>query len=133
MKNQVYIIIAFFTAGICIGTIFDMFRVSRKSFKTPNLLIYIEDVLFWALAGGITLFVIGAFTDGQIRLYMILMQILGALIYFSTISKYFIKINTAIVLTIKKFLNIILNPLKKLVEILKKLQNLKKFSKKSGK
>ena len=127
MYNQLYILLAFFTAGICIGILFDIFRLSRKAIKTPNILIYIEDVLFWILTGTITLFVIITFTDGQIRLYMILMQILGTLIYFITISKYFIKINTKILNSIKAFLKFISKPF---IKIIKKLIKIKKFFKK---
>lgn len=130
LNNQFYILISFFVTGIVIGIIFDMFRVTRKAFKTPNILIYIEDALFWILAGFILLFTICTFTDGQIRLYMILMLVLGALIYFITISKLFIRINTKILNFIKHFCELLLFPVKKMIAFSKKI---KIFSKNSGK
>ena len=130
LNNQLYILLSFFTTGIVIGIIFDMFRVTRKAFKMPNILIYIEDALFWILAGFVLLFTICTFTDGQIRLYMILILILGALIYFITISKWFIRINTKIFNLIKHFCELLLLPVKKMIEFSKKI---KIFSKNSGK
>ncbi len=122
MNNQIYIVLAFFVTGICIGILFDIFRVTRKTFKTPNILIYIEDVLFWILTGILLLFTIFTFTTGEIRLYMIIILLLGSFIYFSIISKYFMLINSKILNFIKSTIIFILNPLKK-------LRKMKKFFK----
>ncbi|MBR2240433.1 MAG: spore cortex biosynthesis protein YabQ [Clostridia bacterium] len=75
MKSDIYILLAFFTTGLLIGVLFDIFRVLRKNIKTPNILIYIEDILFWILAGIMVLYTIFTFTTGEIRLYMIIMLI----------------------------------------------------------
>ena len=130
MTNPIYILLAFFISGLLSGVLFDIFRVSRKAFKIPNILVYIEDVLFWILTGAIVLFTIFAFTDGQIRLYMILVMILGAFIYLITVSKYFIIINTKIINLIKSIIKLLILPFKKIQENLKKLLNFKKNFKK---
>ncbi|MBR3673714.1 MAG: spore cortex biosynthesis protein YabQ [Clostridia bacterium] len=130
MTNPIYILLAFFISGLLSGVLFDIFRVSRKAFKIPNILVYIEDVLFWILTGAIVLFTIFTFTDGQIRLYMILVMILGAFIYLITLSKYFIIINTKIINLIKSIIKLLILPLKKIQENLKKLLNFKKNFKK---
>ena len=130
MTNPIYILLAFFISGLLSGVLFDIFRVSRKAFKIPNILVYIEDVLFWILTGAIVLFTIFTFTDGQIRLYMILVMILGAFIYLITVSKYFIIINTKIINLIKTIIKLLILPFKKIQENLKKLLNFKKNFKK---
>ena len=130
MTNPIYILLAFFISGLLSGVLFDIFRVSRKAFKIPNILVYIEDVLFWILTGAIVLFTIFTFTDGQIRLYMILVMILGAFIYLITVSKYFIIINTKIINLIKTIIKFLILPFKKIQENLKKLLNFKKNFKK---
>lgn len=130
MTNPIYILLAFFISGLLSGVLFDIFRVSRKAFKIPNILVYIEDVLFWILTGAIVLFTIFTFTDGQIRLYMILVMILGAFIYLITVSKYFIIINTKIINLIKSIIKLLILPFKKIQENLKKLLNFKKNFKK---
>lgn len=130
MTNQFKILIAFFTDGILIGVLFDLFRATRKCYKTPNILIYIEDTLFWILAGLLTLLVICTFTDGQIRLYMILVLILGAILYFITLSKYILLINTKLINTIKYIFKISTLPFIKIHQMLKKLWKFKIFFKK---
>ena len=119
MNNQFYIVLAFFITGICMGVLFDIFRATRKSFKTPNILIYIEDVLFWLLTGVLLLFTIFTFSAGEIRLYMIIIMVFGAFLYFISISKYFILINSKILNFIKSTIIFILKPLKNLIKIKK--------------
>jgi len=120
MASQILVLIAFFITGICISLLFDIFRISRKVFQTPNILIYIEDILFWILTGVIILFTIFTFTTGEVRFYMILTMLFACFIYFITISKYIIKINTKILCFFKSIINFLLTPLKKIKKILKK-------------
>ncbi len=116
MTNQMYTLIAFFVTGICIGFLFDIFRVTRRIFKVPDIVTYIEDVLFWLSTGILVILTILFFTDGEVRLYMILMTIIGAVLYFMLISKYFIKMNIVAMSAIKKIINVLILPFKKLVK-----------------
>lgn len=109
--------IIFMITGILIGILFDIFRILRKSFKTPDFMTIVEDVIFWILVGGILLFTIFTFNDGEIRNYIFIGLIIGLVIYISTISKYFIKISVKILVTIK---NILYFPFKKIYQFCKK-------------
>lgn len=126
MPEQLKTLLAFFIDGILIGSLFDIFRAIRRSYKTSNLLTYVEDVLFWILAGLLTLYVIDVFTDGQIRLYMILVLICGYLIYMATISKFILKINTKLLNTIKYIIETFLKPFKILGSFIKNAIKFKK-------
>ncbi len=117
MSNEWITLLAFFCAGILVGLLFDIFRITRKSFNTPNIVTYIEDTLFWILSGLLVLYIIHVFTTGEIRLYMILMLMIGTTIYFLTISKYFMLINIKILSFIK---NIIIKICKFFQKFLKK-------------
>ena len=130
MINQLYILLSFFLAGISIGILFDIFRITRKSFKTPNIITYIEDTLFWILTGLIILATTVICTAGQIRLYMILMLITGAFIYFLLVSKYFININVKIIKILKSIFRFITQPLLKILSFIEKHIKFKKISKK---
>ena len=127
MVNQLYIVMSFFLSGLSIGLLFDIFRVTRKAFKLPNLIIYFEDILFWILTGLIIIGSICICTDGQIRLYMILMIITGALIYFLLISKYFIKINVKILDIVKLGIKKIIQPFKIIRKFIKNNIKIKKI------
>lgn len=125
ITNQAYLFFIFIINGIIIGLLFDFFRILRKSFKTPDIITYIEDLLFWILTGFIVLYSIFTFNNGEIRLYMILAIILGAIIYLLVASSYIIKINVTILNFIKKILkkifNILLMPFKFLHKIINKI------------
>lgn len=54
MYSQAQIFILFFIIGITIGLMFDFFRVLRKSFKTPDFITIIQDIIFLFLARFIT-------------------------------------------------------------------------------
>lgn len=91
--NQLYTLFVFILSGAVIGILFDLFRILRKSFKTPDIITYIEDILFWILTGLFLLYIIFKYSFGQLRIYMFVSLIIGIVIYFLTISKYFIKLN----------------------------------------
>ena len=115
VENQTYLFIVFSLTGIGLGVLFDFFRALRKTFKTPDLVTYLEDIIYWILAGIIVLYNIWFFNDGEIRIYMILGILIGAVIYTLTLSTIFIKINYFIMSKIK----IILTFISKIFKIIK--------------
>lgn len=120
---QLYSLLIFTISGVAIGIFFDIFRILRRTFKTPDIITYIEDTIFWICTGIFFLFLLFKFNNGQIRNYVIIGIIMGVVIYILTISKYFIKINVNIINFIKK---ILLYPIKLICTILSKI--LKPFS-----
>ena len=44
VENQTYLFIVFSLTGIGLGVLFDFFRALRKTFKTPDLVTYLEDI-----------------------------------------------------------------------------------------
>ena len=103
MLSELYTLFVFCLTGLLIGCVFDLFRILRKDFKTPDFVTYIQDVLFWILSGLIIIYVIYNFSDGEIRLYMILIIMIGIVFYFLTISKLIMGINLKILHFFKKF------------------------------
>lgn len=49
INNQAELFLIFTINGILIGLLFDFFRILRRSFKTKDIITYIEDILFWIL------------------------------------------------------------------------------------
>jgi len=123
--NQFYLLCIFMISGLIIGTLFDLFRILRKSFKTPDIITYIEDFMFWILTGIFLLHIIFHFSLGEIRLYMFISLGIGLILYFLTISKYFVSLSVKIVNFMKKIikevLNIIILPFKIIFRVLRKI------------
>ena len=123
--NQAYLFMIFILNGILIGIIFDVFRISRRSFKTSNFITSLEDILFWMLSALLLMYSIFKFNNGQFRLYIFIGIFLGIAIYMLFFSKFIIKISVKIINAVKKILeyicNIIAYPLKKIYNFIKKL------------
>ena len=100
VNNQAYLFLIFTFDGFIIGLLFDFFRILRKSFKTSDLVTYIQDILFWILTGFLVLYSIFIFNNGEIRLFMFLGILLGVTLYILTLSQYIIKINVFIISSI---------------------------------
>ncbi len=125
VTNQTNLFLIFIVNGIIIGLLFDFFRVLRITFKTSDIITYIEDILFWILTGSIILYSVFTFNNGEIRLFLFLGILLGCICYMLTLSSYIIKTNTTIINFFKKIiakiLHIILFPIKCILKTIKKL------------
>ena len=110
--TQGQIFILFFVAGICIGLIYDIFRVLRKNFHTSDLITQIEDVIFLVFSGFLVLNSILKFNNGEVRFYLFMAIFLGILLYFLTISKPYVIIINVIVKFCKNILVFIIKLIK---------------------
>ena len=131
-QNQAYLFIVFSLTGVVIGILFDFFRILRRSFKTSNIITYVEDVLFWILTGVLILYNIWYFNNGEIRIYMFLGIIMGLLIYMLTLSNIIVSLFSKILKMLIKILEI---PFKTIISIFHKIITIiikifKKFTKK---
>lgn len=122
MQNQAYIFAIFILNGFIIGILFDIFRILRKSFKTLDFITYIEDILFWILSGLILLYSIFKFSNGELRLFIFIGVIIGALLYMLIFSKIFIRISVYSITIIKRIFKVLVFiPIKFIYKMLKKV------------
>lgn len=121
VSNQAYLFFVFVINGIIIGLLFDFFRIVRKVFNTNDMITYMEDILFWILAGITVLYSVFVFNNGELRLFMFLGILLGAFAYMLFVSSYIIKINMKIVNVVKKVIAIVMVPFKLIYQTLHKL------------
>ncbi len=119
--NQAYLFLIFVLNGLLIGLLFDFFRILRRVFKTKDFFTYLEDILFWILTGFIILSSIFIFNNGELRLFMFLAIIIGAIIYMLFLSSYVIKINIKIFNILKRIMKIIFLPLQSVYQLLHKI------------
>lgn len=125
ITNQAYLFLIFTLNGIIIGILFDAFRILRRTFKTNDVITYLQDLIFWILAGISVLYFIFEFNNGELRMYIFIAIILGLILYMLTLSAYIIKINVAILKFVKTIIirvfSIILLPFKYLCKLIKKV------------
>ena len=122
MNNQLYIFAIFIFNGLLIGLLFDIFRITRKIFKVPDFITYIEDILFWILTGLLLLYSIFKFNNGELRAFIFIGATIGVSFYIVIFSKIFIKVNMFIINVFKKIINyIFLIPINFILKIFKKI------------
>jgi len=122
LENQVYLFFIFILNGFLIGIVFDTFRILRKSFKTTDIITYIQDIIFWIITASIILYSIFKFNNGELRGFIFIGIFIGIFIYLLLFSKSFIKSNLIIIDIIKKIIYyIIISPFKLILKIIKKI------------
>lgn len=130
VNSQIISFIAYFFSGIIICIVFDLFRSLRKGIKTSNTVTNVEDIIFWLITGILIIWFINVFSYGELRLYIFVAVILGAIVYFFTLSKYCISILLIIILAFKKIISIFLKfigkPIYFFIINFKKIKKLKK-------
>jgi len=111
----------FIITGVILSIIFDVFRILRRSFKTSDIITNLEDIIFGLVTGIIVLLSIFLFNNGELRLFVFIGIASGITIYMLCFSRYFIKINMAIINTIKKIIFFTTKPFIILFKFIKKL------------
>lgn len=87
-------------AGIILGIIYDIFRAFRIIFIHNNILVMIEDILFSLIYVIFIVSFTSVFARGEFRVFYILGNILGFILYFFSIGRFS-------VLIIRKFMELI--------------------------
>lgn len=123
--TQGYLFLIFILNGILIGIIFDVFRILRRSFETPNFVTYIEDTIFWVLSALSVLYFLFVFNNGEIRGYIFIGVFLGIALYMLFFSKIIVKISVKIIVFIKeviyKIFKTLIYPIQILLKFVKRI------------
>ena len=135
IEAEAIIFLIFIVIGALTAVMFDFFRILRKTFKTPDFITHIEDVLFGIITWFLVIYSLIFLNNGNLRLYIIIGIILGIILYFLLFSKYIVNISVKILQMIKFVVSkicgiawypilIILKNIKKCFKITKKTKKL---------
>ena len=72
--------------GAFLVAVYDGFRILRIFIRHKNLLIHIEDILFWMFAAIFIYYIYHKYYNGQIRGFFLIFMLLGAFFYSNTLS-----------------------------------------------
>jgi spore cortex biosynthesis protein YabQ len=87
-----------------IAFVYDIFRIKRKAIKTNNLITYIEDLLYWGISAAIMFAIVYIGNEGEIRGYIFLGTLIGAVLYILLLSKLVMFISLKIIEFLKRVL-----------------------------
>ncbi len=90
--------------GVGFGIFYDVFRILRCAFPTGKVIAFAQDVVYFSVCALATFLFLMNFNDGQIRFYIILGEVIGAALYFCTLSLLIMGVSKAIIRIFKKVL-----------------------------
>lgn len=92
ITREVIVFLWFVLDGMIGGMFFDLLRAIRYNRKCGDLIVYLEDILFWILLFASSIWLTYFLDSGQIRMYMIIGIFLGMFLYFLTLTKFVYKL-----------------------------------------
>lgn len=123
VADQVFIFMSSVLIGVIMGVVFDFFRALRRKGNTKNIIVYIQDIIFWFIVAVIIITSSFILNNGDLRGYMLIGYILGALLYMIILSKYIKGLFIIIMNFLEKGINFITKPFNKLIKNIEKKEN----------
>ncbi len=121
--SQEYMLAVSVMGGMFLGFIWDIYRLFRHYIKLGSVGTAMGDIVYWIVSIYISVNLIFDLSYGNVRLFILLGFLLGALLYFYGISRYILKASIFVVDTIlkvlKKILNLMMIPVRFLINLLK--------------
>lgn len=117
LTSQILIFVYSLALGMFLGFAYDIFRIIRMVINSRNLAIFIQDVLYFILSGGVTFLFVLSVNSGNSRFYILAGEGIGWIAYHITLGEVIYKCSNKTVNFVKSKIAALKNKL------------LKKFSK----
>lgn len=88
--------------GVVISLIYDLFKSYRIAYKSSNVLIIVQDILFSIISAVLTYLLLYICVKGEIRWFVLIFELIGFIIYKIYFSKTIVKFIVNINLFVKK-------------------------------
>ncbi len=106
--------------GVALGAVYDIFRIGRIFKKRGWLLVFFEDLLFSLAAALSTAFCFTLTNFGQVRLFLLVGEGLGFLLYFNTLGVLSVRLMRPVARLFQAVLLFWRKKMKKIMNFLKK-------------
>jgi len=138
MLHEIELFLLGIGTGVFLAAFFDLLRAFRKIRPHPFWAVSLEDLFFWLITAGAIFSLVEIFNKGVLRFYVFFGCALGSLIYFLTITRLLFPVFFAAFQMMKRLLskcclifeiikkifkNLIILPLKKVLESIKIIRN----------
>ena len=87
IHGQVTFLLVTLCCGMALMFCYEVLSILRWMAKHTGIVIWIEDILYWAAASIPVFYIFFIYNDGEIRWYGILMLVMGAWLYENGISR----------------------------------------------
>lgn len=112
MAGQLKQLFVMMICGFLFALAYDLIRLFRRVIPHTELHTAAEDILFWLFGAVIFELLIFWLNSGQIRAFMFLGVFIGAMIYLTVISAFFLKLSTLVIEYTFKIIYLLLYPLR---------------------
>jgi len=123
--SQEYMLAVSVMGGMLLGFIWDIYRLLRHYVKTGAIGTALGDLIYWIISIYISIQLIFDISYGNVRLFILMGFLMGALLYFYGLSCYFLKvliyIIDLIINIVKKVIFLLISPIKYIIKLLKVL------------
>ncbi len=106
-SQQLNIFLCSLGVGFLLGIVYDVLRGIRLSFSESKFLIVIFDLLYFLILSFITFIFILALNKGEVRMYIILGEIIGLLFYYFSFGIAAVKATDKIIACLKKIYSVV--------------------------
>ena len=121
LENQAHIFFYTIIIGAIMGLIFDFFRILRRKGNTKDILVYIQDIIFWIIVTVVIIVSTFLINNGELRGYMIFGYILGGVFYILLFSKAIRKIFSCVFDFVERVFIKLFNKIKEAIINIKKI------------
>ncbi len=90
--------------GAALGLLYDGFRILRLLIPSGKIIAFLEDIAYFLLCGFISFAFLLAVNNGIIRAYLLIGELLGAVLYYFTLGKCLYRIADKMIALFRKFL-----------------------------
>lgn len=109
MSGQARLFLLTVAIGLGAGLLYDAFRLMRQYIKQRDILTHAQDLIFWLIVAAVMFYIFLNYYFGQIHGFTFLGAGLGMLLYFTLLSRYFMRMGRAVVDFIAKALQYLAN------------------------
>lgn len=102
-NEQVLIFLASLGVGFLLGVVYDFLRALRLSFTKNKIAVIIFDLLYFFMVAFLSYIFILAANKGEVRSYIIIGELLGAVFYYFSLGFALMKLTDKFVLLLKRF------------------------------
>ena len=99
---QTNMFLACIVMGITMGFTYDIFRGLRKAIPHSDIIVGLEDIIYWFFWTIVFIDNIFKYSDGEFRIYIFVISAIGLIVYKYTISSGVLKIINYILWPLKK-------------------------------
>lgn len=102
-SEQSLIFIASLGVGFLLGVLYDFFRALRLSFTKGKIAVVIFDLLYFFVVAFVSYIFILAANKGEIRSYIIIAELLGAVFYYFSLGFALMKLTDKFIFLLRRF------------------------------